>query len=487
MILKKEILLTILFISIITLSAVSAEDNATDDAISQMADEDVIQVNDTSSDNQKHAGYWVLSGDRNNLDLEDLSKQGVTDIFINFKSYETYGKEDLESWISNASEKGINTHIWAQIFWTKKTGWVLPVVNGTSNDDFFDEKIAELTTYASLKGLSGIHMDYMRFPGSGDNVASKTPGATKAITDFVEKSTTSIRQVNPNLTVSLAIMPIYNNLERIYGIDYPTISRYFDVIIPMAYYSNFKKDRDWIRSTTQTYIANSNGALIWTGLQSYVSDNDLTHLSVAQVNGDIAAALDAGALGTIIFRYGVSENIDFKYAQNLKFNIDAKPANFIINYGGKYIITLKDSKSNPIPNEKAIFIINGKTLTSFTSSDGIAKIRLTSKLLKVGSNILTVKLSNGVTKTVKITVKKDKPKLKISKYKRKVKIALKNSKNKAIKKAKITVKFKGKIYKQYTNSKGTAIFKFKRNGKIVIKYSGNRYYKSATKKIKVKV
>ena len=74
---------------------------------------------------------------------------------------------------------------------------------------------------------------------------------------------------------------------------------------------------------------------------------------------------------------------------------------------------------------------------------------------------------------------------------KKYKITLKNANGKAIKKAKVTLKVKGKTYKAKTNSKGVATFKIKLNKKgafkAVIKYKGNKHYNKLTKKVKIKV
>ena len=61
-----------------------------------------------------------------------------------------------------------------------------------------------------------------------------------------------------------------------------------------------------------------------------------------------------------------------------------------------------------------------------------------------------------------------------------------------MKKAKVTIKVKGKTYKAKTNSKGKATFKItkltkKGTYKAVIKYKGSSYYKNVTKKVKIRV
>jgi peptidoglycan hydrolase-like protein with peptidoglycan-binding domain len=104
---------------------------------------------------------------------------------------------------------------------------------------------------------------------------------------------------------------------------------------------------------------------------------------------------------------------------------------------------------------------------------------------------MKISVNGVVTKaTPKITAKKKtyKTTTKTKKYT----IVLKDNVGKAIKKAKVTLKVKGKTYKAKTNSKGKATFKIKnlkKKGtfKAVIKYKGNKYYKKLTKKVKIKV
>ena len=191
----------------------------------------------------------------------------------------------------------------------------------------------------------------------------------------------------------------------------------------------------------------------------------------------------------------------------LKLNavIIAKNKAYVINYGGKYSITLNDAKGKAIANKKLSFTLAGKNIGSAkTNAKGVATIKLTAKILKkvkAGKKNLVIKLIdsnyNAASKTVKITINKEKTKIvaknKIFKNSNKVKkyaVALKNSKNKVLKKVKVTLKVKGKIYKATTNAKGKAVFKItKLNtiGKFTanVKFSGNQYYKPITKKVKI--
>ena len=71
-------------------------------------------------------------------------------------------------------------------------------------------------------------------------------------------------------------------------------------------------------------------------------------------------------------------------------------------------------------------------------------------------------------------------------------VVLKDSKNKAIKKVKVTLKVKGKTYKATTNSKGKATFKITKltkagSYKAAVKFAGNAYYKASAKSVKITV
>ena len=186
--------------------------------------------------------------------------------------------------------------------------------------------------------------------------------------------------------------------------------------------------------------------------------------------------------------------------------ITAADSAYVINYGGKYSATLKDADSKAVSGVKVTFTLNGKNAASaVTNANGVATITLTAKMLKAakaGNKNLVITLESEnyqATKTVKITINKEKTKIdakkKTFKRTKKVKkytITLKNSKNKAITKVKVTLKIKGKTYTAKTNAKGKATFKIKKltkkgTFKATIKFKGNSYYNAVTKKVKIKI
>ena len=182
--------------------------------------------------------------------------------------------------------------------------------------------------------------------------------------------------------------------------------------------------------------------------------------------------------------------------------ISASNKAFIINYGGKYSVTI-----NGVVGEKVTFILNGKNIGSaITNAHGVATIYLTAKILKAakaGTKNLVVELDStnyqASAKKVKITINKEKTKIvakkktfKMAKKVKKYLITLKNSKGKAVKNAKVTLKINKKTYKANTNKNGKAIFKIKKltkkgTFKAKITFKGNNCYKKVTKTVKIKV
>lgn len=170
--------------------------------------------------------------------------------------------------------------------------------------------------------------------------------------------------------------------------------------------------------------------------------------------------------------------------------------------GYVYTLTLKDDRGNGLAKETVTITFNGKTQTLTTNDLGVIKYKLVAK--KAGTQKLTVKFNSNdnyvastLTATVKIT--KEKTKLTAAKktFKAKVKtkkytVTLKDSKGKAIKKVKVTIKVKGKTYKATTNAKGKAVFKIKnlkKKGtyKAKVTFAGNAYYNKVAKTVKITV
>ena len=240
---------------------------------------------------KNHYGYWVFGRDMLDVDLSDLQNHGVTDLFLNYYAINAHGKEKVIEWINQANKNNIHIHIWVQSFYDGE--WHNP-----ANTDL-TWKINEIREYANIKGVYGLHLDYLRYPGN----AYKTSGATEAVTNFTKR----IRDENTNVFLSCAVMP-ESDSEYYYGQDIQALGSICDTILPMQYKGNYEAGTNWLASTTKEF---SQKATIWSGLQSYHNDDDATILGEYELRNDIKTCIANGANGAIMFRYGLSPNIKF--------------------------------------------------------------------------------------------------------------------------------------------------------------------------------
>ena len=256
-------------------------------------------------------GYWVRYSDMYKLDLASLAAQGTRHILLHCYAVDEYGANSVSSWATRANSYGIKVHLWMQIAYSGGSWHAMANRDGTFNYGFINSKVNEAKYYASIPGISGVHFDYLRFGGTAYNF----PNAAASINYFVKTAVSAVKSVNPNCLVSAALMPEPNSMLYYDGQDYPTLTKYLDFVLPMVYKGNYHQNAAWIQSITKWFVDNSNGAQVWTGLQSYRSDEDITYLPVSELAGDAQAALNGGARGVVMFRWGVTNFINFN---NLK-------------------------------------------------------------------------------------------------------------------------------------------------------------------------
>jgi len=188
---------------------------------------------------------------------------------------------------------------------------------------------------------------------------------------------------------------------------------------------------------------------------------------------------------------------------NVKLNTIIIPMDINTCYrnGEYYIITLTDSDNNTLAGMNLTVYINEEKIDLPTDENGQAKFPMNQapnnydiNIEFAGNDLYAKSNATGkliITKGVPIIYAKKatfKAKTKTKKYK----ITLKDNNNNIIKKAKVTLKVKGKTYKATTNKKGKATFKItkltkKGTYKAKIKFAKTKYYKSAIKNIKIKV
>ncbi|WP_292600519.1 putative glycoside hydrolase [Methanobrevibacter sp. UBA212] len=252
-------------------------------------------------------GMWLFGRDMKSVNLKTLQNNGFKHVFLNFKAVELYGKSGVEEWVKTAKSYGVKVHLWMQVFYGAGN-WQNPVKNGKINYDLINSKVDEAKGYAKIKGIAGVHFDYVRYPGNAHNY----PNSVKAINTFIKKATNAVHSINKKLIVSAAVMPEPSGMKYYYGQDIKTMGKYLDAILPMVYKGNYHAGTKWIKSVTKTFEKQSKKAKIWTGLQTYRSDASLKKIPAKELMGDVRAAVNGGANGVILFRYGLYSNINFK-------------------------------------------------------------------------------------------------------------------------------------------------------------------------------
>lgn len=268
-----------------------------------------IIFNLTSNDNIKN-GIWVKGYDMNNVNLDTLSKNGIENIFIHSSAVDKFGAKNVSEWVKKANDKDIKVHIWVQCFYNGT--WVNPINTSSKefNYPYFDKKIAEIKKLATIPGISGIQLDYIRYPGNAYNYNySNDVTPSNAITKFVSMVSDNL---DDNLTLSATVMPEKDDVKY-YGQNVRDLSWHVDVVIPMAYSGNYNENSTWIKETATYFKNEAWWSNVCIGIQNYVSDTNQTPLSANQLKENSQSALDGGANGVSIFTWELMKNwFDFK-------------------------------------------------------------------------------------------------------------------------------------------------------------------------------
>ncbi|MDH2658597.1 pseudomurein-binding repeat-containing protein [Methanobacterium formicicum] len=278
---------------------------------------DTIQNNSAAASDGTYTnvhGIWLNVDDVNNVNVNELLTAGITDVFVkaNRISNPTY-QSVLTTIINKLQGTEIRIHAWITCFVDANGDWVDPKDSETT-----DALVNAITDITTNYNIAGIHLDYVRYPGT----AYQYSGGTEAITSFVQRVYTTVKSIKAKVAVSAALMPEGAANAYYYGQDYEQLSNYLDFLVPMVYEGNYKEDNDWITSAT-AYIVNHSTKPVVVGLQTYKSDSNLVALSVEEINQDIKSALSGGASGFALFRYGwLNKDFFDQVNQDTTFTVD---------------------------------------------------------------------------------------------------------------------------------------------------------------------
>ncbi|WP_295722769.1 transglutaminase domain-containing protein [uncultured Methanobrevibacter sp.] len=272
-----------------------------------------ISTNMAAGSSKNTFGVYLFGVNMNSVNLAKLKSYHIGNIFLNFYAYDTYGKSKVESFIKKANSYGIQVHIWMQVYYDGQ--WHNPA---TASSSYINSKINEAVKYAKLRNVAGIHLDYLRFAGSGSLRASKYSNGVSAINSLVQKIVKKVKAIDKNILVSAALMPEKGDSITYYGQNSAQLGKYLDILVPMAYKGNYAASSSWIKSVAQYYAKHSAKAQVWIALQSYKSDSDTTKLSASALKTDAQNAINGGAQGVVFFRYALSNLFDVSSISGVK-------------------------------------------------------------------------------------------------------------------------------------------------------------------------
>ncbi len=259
---------------------------------------------------------YLRGSDIETVNFARLQEMSVGNVFLHQEILSQKSREYIEEFIAKAKTFGIEIHLWL-ICLHDNGKFVPPIIEeeGQEGRDFnkayFETEAEKVQKASSLKGLAGLHFDYIRFEGEGANenradfysLKNGMGHGETAITEFVRQMTEKAKAVNPALVFSAAIMPEYADLIPKYGQDLSALAKYFSFFVPMTYAGNYEKDAAWITECVRMLRQEFPDLSFRPAVLSYRSDKDFVSLTEEQLREQLAACWAAGANGVTLFYY----------------------------------------------------------------------------------------------------------------------------------------------------------------------------------------
>jgi hypothetical protein len=254
----------------------------------------------------KAKGIWLLPQDVASLKIQSLKNAGITDIFLLCNKGGVTSYSTLKKLLSKTKGSGIRVHAWLICF-HQNGKWVDPTT--AKGAKLSASLLKTISTITRNYAVSGIHLDYVRYPGD----AYKHPGGSEAITLFVKKVRTTVKSIKPNVAISAAVMPECAQNNRYYGQNYQKLAPHLDFMVPMIFTANYNGNSKWIQKTTSYISQHSGNKPLLVGIQTYrIKSGKVQKFTVQELKAQIDAAKKGGADGYVLFRWGLIDSKFFK-------------------------------------------------------------------------------------------------------------------------------------------------------------------------------
>jgi hypothetical protein len=272
---------------------------------------------------------WMWSGAFPTANFQTLAGYGINHVIIHEAAVADMGEAAFKSRVDVARAAGVNIHIWFVCFHNTSTStWINPIdISSTPkkfNQTYFDELITRAKKYAAYGNIAGIHLDYVRYPGTANkhDYSSEGNGVTgvAAITEFCKQMSAAIKSVDPTIKLSAALMPETSSNATYYGQDTKKMAPYVDIFMPMIYRYSYTDTNYWLFNTTKWFVAQAKAgraeAEVWAGVTTYGNSSStwLTPELLARDCGHTIRmdGVDSGSTGVVLFRYALVNYFDMK-------------------------------------------------------------------------------------------------------------------------------------------------------------------------------
>lgn len=267
-----------------------------------------------------HMDQWIADDFAVMKQMKDL---GYDHILLNYNAFDDWSKagKALEI-IEKAKELGVKVHAWMQVFCENKT-WVNPIEDlgggeGRYKQELFDRIIAKANKYIDDFDVDGVHLDYIRFSGSGKNVAANNSysngvNASGAINEFCRQLRKSLDSRPEGVVVSAAMMT-GSDVLHYYGQDPEQMGKYIDIFMPMVYkyYTSYSYNNAWMKTTCANFTGVSK-AQVWAGIQTYKYETGVSGeigMTPEEVLADAEVIRNTACSGLVLFRYALGSYPD---------------------------------------------------------------------------------------------------------------------------------------------------------------------------------
>ena len=270
-----------------------------------------------SLDNTLRNGIWVWSShvaglaENDYAGLKDLKEKGLDHIILNYAAFTPSSKTRTIDFIRHAEELGLTVHAWIQCF-HNSNGWINPIddENKCYKDDVFEKILSSAKTYIEEYGVKGIHLDYIRFPGTAQkHNIDGTVNSVGAVTRCCREISELCASYDEGLVTSAAMMPDETAAGYYYGQNRTNMGQYLDIFMPMIYRYSYNYNDEACQKKANAF--SEYGAECWPGTTTYKgNDGGATGMDAASILKDCEVYKGTQARGIVLFRYGLGEMPD---------------------------------------------------------------------------------------------------------------------------------------------------------------------------------